>query len=333
MPSLSMAQVVRRLEQGHIDPLYVLFGAETYLMQEHTATLCERILGTAARDFNYDVFQADNDTLIEALSIARTLPMLATRRVVVIHGLHHLRKPDLHHLEQYATQPSESTALICTSNELDMNKLPALVRQKGVTVPCQRLQGAQLQEWVVRAVAAWDHRITDAAIRLLLQEQENDLQTIQGEIAKLCTYVGEQEEIQATDVQDICQASRHLSLFTLSDAIGTRQLAQALAVIDRLLQQGEPPLVIFGMVVRQLRLLWSVKQLLLQRHDMSRITKTLGLPQSVCRQLATQSQHFSTTRLQRLYEAAIEADVAFKSSNKPPQLVLESLILSLCAGS
>jgi DNA polymerase-3 subunit delta len=251
----------------------------------------------------------------------------------VVHGLHHLRKSDLHHLEQYAAYPSESTALICSSNELDMNKLPSLVRQKGVTVPCQRLQGAQLQEWVVGAVVARDHRITDAAVRLLLQEQENDLQTIQGEIAKLCTYVGDQEEIQATDVQDICQASRHLSLFTLSDAIGTRQLAQALTVIDRLLQQGEPPLVIFGMVVRQLRLLWSVKQLLVQRHDISRITKTLGLPQSVCRHLATQSQHFSTTRLQRLYEAAIEADVAFKSSNKPPQLILESLILSLCAGS
>jgi DNA polymerase-3 subunit delta len=328
-----MAQVLRRLDQGHIDPLYVLFGDEPYLVQEYTATLRERILGTAARDFNCDVFRAENDTLVEALSIARTLPMLAARRVVILHGLHHLRTPDLHHLEHYVTHPSESTALICSSNESDSNKLPSLLRQKGVVISCQRLQGTQLQEWVVRTVAAWNYRISDAAVRLFLQEQENDLQTIKGEIAKLCTYVGEQEEIQCSDVQDVCQASRHLSLFTLSDAIGTRQLSPALTVIERLLQQGEPPLVIFGMVVRQLRLLWSVKQLLLQRHEMSRIAKTLGLPQSVCRQLATQSHHFSTTRLQQLYEAAVEADLAFKSSNKPPQLILEGLILTLCASS
>lgn len=333
MPCLSMAQVLHRLDQDQVAPLYVLFGDETYLMQEYTATLIARILAAASRDFNCDVFYAEHDTLAEVLSIADTVPMMASHRVVVLHGVQQLRKTDLRQLEQYAEQPSDTTALICSSTERVLNKLPTQLRQKAVAVSCQRLERDQLHDWVVRTVAKRHQHISDEAVRLLLQEQENDLQTLVNEINKLCTYAGEREEISYADVQEVSQALRSLSLFTLSDAIGTRQIAQALTVIERLLHQGEPPLVIFGLIVRHLRLLWSVKQLLQERQNIGRMAKTLSLPQPVCRQLAAQSQHFSPVRLQRLYATAVEADLAFKTSNKPPQAILEGLIFALCVES
>ena len=88
MPRILAAALWKRLAQGQIDPCYLFFGEETYLIQESTTTLIEHILGTAPRDFNCDVFGVDNDTLEDALSIARTLPMMATHRVVVLHGFH-----------------------------------------------------------------------------------------------------------------------------------------------------------------------------------------------------------------------------------------------------
>ncbi len=331
MPVLPMTQVMRRLDQGQIDSLYVLFGEETYLQQEYLATLTERILTGAPRDFNYDVLHADNDALAEALGLARTLPMMASHRVVVLRGVQQLRKADLTQLEHYAQAPSESTALLCTSSELNVNKISASLRQNAVVVACKRLTGTQLQQWVARQVAWRQTRITPEAVEGLLHEQEHDLQLLAHELDKLCTYVGEEGEISLADVHDVCQASRHQSLFTLSDALGARRLPQALALIDRLLQQGEPPLVVLSMIVRHVRLLWSIKQLTHRRQDMGHMAKTLGLPQHVCRQLITYSRQVSGEQLQRLYSAAIEADLAFKTSNKPPQAILERLILALCA--
>jgi len=119
------------------------------------------------------------------------------------------------------------------------------------------------------------------------------------------------------------------SIFALSDALGTRQIGPAFIVVERLLNQGEPPLVILSMMVRHIRLLWSVKQLG-QQHDASHMAKTLGLPLAVCRQLVTQSRHFSLEHLRQLYAAALEADVTFKTSNKPPRAILEELILHIC---
>jgi DNA polymerase III subunit delta len=330
MPRILATALWKRLAQGQIDPCYLFFGEETYLIQEYTTTLIEHILGTAPRDFNYDVFGVDNDTLEDALSIARTLPMMATHRVVVLHGLHQLRKADWPQLERYLEQPSTSTALICSGSVSDPKKYPPCLWQHAVTVESNRLEGPKLHDWVTHTVAQRGYHIAPEALQVLLHEQQPDLQTIRQEIEKLCTYVGETSEITLDDVQEVTHTSRLQSIFALSDALGTRQIGPAFIVVERLLNQGEPPLVILSMMVRHVRLLWSVKQLEQQRHNASHMAKTLGLPLAVCRQLVTQSRHFSLAHLRQLYAAALEADLTFKTSNKPPRAILEELILHVC---
>ncbi len=330
MSRILAAALWKRLAQGHVDPCYLFFGEETYLVQEYTTMLIERILGAAPRDFNCDVCSVDNDALEDALSIARTLPMMATHRVVVLHGLQQLRKADWAPLEHYLEHPSVSTALICSSSASDPKKLPPRLWQSAVAVECSRLEGPKLSDWVRHTVTQRGYRMTPEALQGLLHEQEPDLQTIRQEIAKLCTYVGERQEITLDDVQEVTQTSRLQSIFALSDALGARQIGPAFTVVERLLNQGEPPLVILSMMVRHVRLLWSVRQLGQQRHDMPQMAKTLGLPLAVCRQLSAQSQHFAVEHLRQLYIAALEADLAFKTSNKPPRAILEELILHVC---
>jgi DNA polymerase III subunit delta len=330
MPRVAAAALWKRLAQGQIDPCYLLFGEETYLIQEYTTTLVAHILGTAPRDFNYDVFSVDNDTLEDALSIARTLPMMATHRVIVLHGLHQLRKADWSPLERYLEHPSTSTALICSSTVSDPKKCPPCLWQRAVTVECNRLEGPNLHAWVSHTVAQRGYHMAPEALQVLLHEQQPDLQTLRQEIEKLCTYAGETAEITLADVQEVTHTSRLQSIFALSDALGTRQIGPAFIVVERLLDQGEPPLVILSMMVRHVRLLWSIKQLGQQRHDATHMAKTLGLPLAVCRQLVTQSRHFSLGHLRQLYAAALEADVTFKTSNKPPRAILEELILHVC---
>ncbi len=331
MPAQSMRQVIRRLEAQQVDTMYVLFGEESYLQQEYLSALSQRLLEGAPRDFNFDSFQADSDGTVEALSLARTLPMMASCRVVVLQGIQQLRKADVRQLEAYAEAPSESTALICTSTDQDMKKIPAALREHAVTIACKRLSGEQLHDWVVRTAARQQVRMSEAAVDAFLQDQDNDLFLLSRELDKLCTYAGPEGEIEPADVHDVCYASRQQSIFALSDALGSRQIPRAFHLLEQLLQQGEAPLLVFSMIVRHLRLLWSVKTLVQQRQDVGRIAKTLGLPGHVCRQMIAHSREMSAARIQRLYQTAMEADLTFKTSNKPPQAVLERLILALCS--
>ncbi|MGQ4806834.1 putative protein YqeN [Candidatus Entotheonellaceae bacterium PAL068K] len=333
MPCVPATKVLKRLAAGQVDPLYLLVGAETYLMQDYISAYIEHILQPASRDFNCDVFNADRDTLPEALSVACMLPVMAPHRVVVLHSIHQLRKAELQQLEAYAAHPSEGTALICSS--VDSNSLTYLTQfcQRAQVVECKPLKSGQRRAWVIRMVEQQGYTITPEAVQGFLEEQDNDLWSLAQEINKLCTYVGEAKQIRLTDVQAVGHASHLHSMFALSDAMGARQIVQALSVIDSLLQQGEPPLVIFSMMVRHVRLLWSIRQLVEQRSHASSIAKTLRLPQPVCRQLVAQSRLYTTERLRQLYIATIEADLAFKTSNKPPKAILERLVLDICSRS
>ena len=333
MPRLAIADLWRRLDQGTLDPFYLFFGREAYLVREYTDTLTTRILGTAPRDFNFDRYAlADRDSLAEALGTARTLPVMAARRVVVVQDLQELRKADWKLLEGYVTVPSESTALIATSRDGEPKKFPDFVWKHALAVACAPLDSSNLRGWVAKAVTEAGYRISDEAIRGLLQDHDPDLRILEREIEKLCTYVGEPGEVNLEDVLAVGQASRQHSLFALSDALGGRQPGPALLEVDHLLNQGEPPLVVMSMIVRHFRLLWTIKQLAGQDQDRYRIAKALRLPPNVCRTLIVQSADFSAQRLQELYGAALEADLTFKSTNKPPRAILEGLILKFCAG-
>ena len=333
MPRLAIADLWQRLDQGTVDPFYLFFGQEAYLIREYTEALTSRVLGATPRDFNFDRFaMTDRDSLVDALGIARTLPVMASYRVVVVQELQELRKADWKLLEGYVTSPSESTALIATSRDGEPKKFPDFVWQHAVAVACAPLEGGSLRGWVAKAVSMAGYRITDEAIRGLLQDHDPDLRILEREIEKLCTYVGEPGEVSLEDVQAVGQASRQHSLFALSDALGGRQPGPALLEIDHLLNQGEPPLVVMSMIVRHFRLLWTIKQLAGRGQDRYGVAKALRLPPNVCRTLMAQSGSFSAERLQELYGAALEADLTFKSTNKPPRAILEGLILQLCAG-
>ena len=333
MPQIDVAELRRRLEHGAPDAVYLFFGQETYLTRQYTESLADRVLGGAPRAFNFSRYSAtDSHGLGEAMATARTLPVLARHRVVVVQDLQELRKADWKPLEDYVAAPSESTVLIATSLDADAKKFPAVVWEGAAAVACAPLKGAGLRRWVAREVKTAGYGISEDALDGLLQDHDNDLRILQREVEKLCTYVGEPGEIDLASVQAAGHVSRQHSLFALSDALAGRRPGAALSAVDRLLSQGEPPLVIFSMVVRHLRLLWTVKQLAVQGEDRYRIGKQLRLPPRVANSLIEQSRGFTTERLQDLYGAALEADLTFKSTNKPPRAVLEGLILQVSAG-
>lgn len=330
MPPATTKSLGQRLSQRHIDPLYLLCGEEQYLIQAYTSLLTERILDNAARDFNYNVFYAASSSIEEVVSVASTLPLMASHRVVVLHGLEQLKKPDWQQLVAYLRHPSPSTALICSGHEHEERKYPAEVWAQAQVILCQPLEGLALRQWVSKIVQQRGCQINPDALQAFLQEQDTNLWTLEQEIDKLCTYVGDKKKITLQDVQEVGYGLRHHSIFALSEALGARQVAVALREIDHLLHQGEPPLVILSMMTRHIRLLWSLKQLVQRSYDLPRIARMLGVPQPVCRRLIAQHQGFSTGHLQRLYSAVLEADLLCKSSNKPPKAVLEELVFTLC---
>ena len=83
---------------------------------------------------------------------------------------------------------------------------------------------------------------------------------IENELEKLDLYVGERRVVTANDVRDIVPQTKNSIIFELGNAIISRQLGLALAMVDVLLEQGENAVgILLAAVVPKIKSLAQVK--------------------------------------------------------------------------
>lgn len=203
--------------------------------------------------------------------------------------------------------------------------------------------GARVQECTLppaKALAGWiqqrtqQHggRIDPPAAALLAQNLGANLRLLDQEIQKLLLYVGEIKTITVADVQVMVPYVQSADvIFNLVDALGQRNARSAAGFLHRLLEVGEHPLGIFGMIVRQFRLLLQVRWLSDRRQSEPDIAARLKLHPFVAQKVRAQTAHFSPAQLRQAYRLLLASDLAIKGGELQPETALDLLIAELTA--
>jgi DNA polymerase-3 subunit delta len=113
------------------------------------------------------------------------------------------------------------------------------------------------------------------------------------------------------------------------DAIGARQPEAVLREMRGLLGDGDHPLRIMAMVVRQFRLLIQVKELTEQGASPEEIMSKAGVPYRGVAGLQRQARNFSFSQLERAYARLLEFDVQVKTGAWEPEAAMELLVMEL----
>src|SRR6476620_5762897 len=126
---LSKDDLKEHLRRRAFAPVYVLFGTETYLRDLARKTIVDMSFADGDfRDFNENHFSLNSsDNLENALGVARQLPMMAERRVVVVTDVrisatgHRDTVTDDHEeiLSTYMAEPSPTSTVILVADELN----------------------------------------------------------------------------------------------------------------------------------------------------------------------------------------------------------------------
>src|SRR5690349_5245055 len=122
MKTLSRVELERSLRQS-VEPLYLLLGPERYLRGVAARDISDVALSaTLIREFNEASFSLLTDSVRSAVAAAEQLPMMSERRVVRVRDFARLRDADEDVLIAYLANPSPSTAMIFTADDLDKRK-------------------------------------------------------------------------------------------------------------------------------------------------------------------------------------------------------------------
>ena len=323
----TVLEVRKQIKAGKTGPLYLLEGDDQQSRHD-LANEFANVVDEGLQAFNVQSFYANEatnapgrDQLIGSLlSNARTLPMMAARRVIVVHEADRLLAPrrakdddqqelDLpkkgkrgttpaEELEAYVENPEPMTTLVFVSGPLDANRrIVKLLRKHADVVDCGTLTSPrEAAIWIQKRLEKDELTIEPKALSLLLETTGLSLGRIRAEVEKLVLYAAGESGINAQHVRDlVIPQSESEGVFALIEAVRNSNAPRALREVSALIDGGIQPPMILG----QLR--------------------------------AAATQLRPDGRVRSGLEAVFRTDIAIKSSSGTPQYLLECLVVELCA--
>jgi DNA polymerase III subunit delta len=318
------------LRRGLVRPVYLLLGPEEYLRNRALKLLKEATLTPEAAVFNYAEFAATSGSSGESLDTLNTFPMMAPRRMVVVTEIDALDKPEQERLGAYVRQPAERSVLVLVADNLDQRtSFYATLKEKTCVVEFRKLKGFELERRAEDLIRNRGYRISSESIRKLVDLAGSDLQSLVNETEKLLIYCAGQKTIPDSAVDDSIGASRHHSIFELTDALGRRDRKKALRLLGNLLDSGENAQYITTMLARHFRQILIAKELLKQGRNSREIGTAAQIHGFILDAFIRQARAIDERVAEKMYVRLASADFKLKSSGVEQRLIFEHLICAL----
>jgi DNA polymerase-3 subunit delta len=323
------------IERGEVAPIYCLHGAERYLIDRCLTAIRAAVLGgkaAAFAAFNHDVFDLKETSLATVVNAARTLPMMAARRLVVGKGIDGVKADDLAPLAEYAADPGPHSCLVLVGEKVDSRfKAFQILRKAGFLHEMAPLRDRELGGWITREARARKIAISPEAVAMLAESAGPELGRLAQALEQLTLYVGARASITLDDVEALVPETRQRSVFELTRAIGEGDVSRALRTLTNMFRNREPPLRVQFMLARQLRQIWRAKELGAAGAARDEIAAAVGVPPFFLDDILAPARRMSQRTLARGFERLYQADRALKSSRVDGELLLSRLVEQLTA--
>ncbi|MEP7048746.1 MAG: DNA polymerase III subunit delta [Pseudomonadota bacterium] len=341
-------QAIKEAQEQKLRPVYLLVGDERHWETKVVQALRAAATAGGIPGLNEDQIQANERDVETALAAARTLPMMAKRRFVLVRGLEAWeREPregaeakekahnPLDRLLEYTQDPSPTTTLVLLGGGLDKRrKLVTNARKDGWLVSCETLSRADLPGFIERAARDRGNSLEPGVADLIAELAGPDLGPVTDALERCCLYAGAGQAVTEDVVAECVIRLRAKTVWELVSAVGKRDPGAALAALDEVYDPADRGLRLLGVLA------WSTRQLLRFESAMSEglspndAAVRAGAPPFKARDLAEQVKRIARPDLERWLETLAELDYALKGGSKrPAKSVLEHGILKLCRAS
>lgn len=335
--------------------IYLLNGDDEYAIAQFIANLLAEQVDPTLAAMNLSRLDGKTQSPEEIFMTAGAMPFLAERRIVIVDNPTAQLKtppatkgkpqpeltPEQKRFLERLGKVSPTTTLVLAEykflteykkrkeNKLHWLEKWAVTAGEGVALRGFSLpKGAEMARWVQERVKKYGGSITRLAAEELASLADENPRLADQEIQKLLTYVNFQRAIEQKDVELLTTDMAQGDIFALTDALGNLNGRRAMEMLQRQLERKEP-LEIFGMIVRQFRLLIQTRELMDQGKRQDEIFKMLKISPYIAGKLTTQAGRFNLPTLESIYRRLLSLDEAMKTSKLPGALALETLVVEV----
>ena len=314
-----------QLKRHEIAPVYVLFGAETFLRDRAAKTITDLAFAEGdLRDFNEASFSLNTEgNLQRALAAAEQMPMMASRRVIRVTDVRisatgirdTVTEEHEPLLSAYLGNPSPHAIVLFIAEELNgVRKMGKFLRERTAAVEFAQLDDRAFAEWVRKAARDEGVQIDETTLRLLISRLGNDVRRVTNEIKKLAAAAMPESIVTADLVEQLVPNTRELSNFDLTDHLVAGRGQQALGALRKILEDGAEPLALLGLISYNYRRLLMVKDMMARGVDRREVATVTKMRYNDQESFFAAARRTDLGRLTAAIEKLAATDLAIKTS-------------------
>lgn len=329
-------EIFKDLKSNEVAPLYYLHGADAFMLQTAIDAVIAAALPEGANDMNFQKFRGRDATSEAILTAAETLPFLTRRRVVLVQEAQTIPLPDLDALKDYFANPAPTTvmiiAAITASKKLDGRSAAVkALRKAAQEYVFDEFREYEIGPVIERNAKKFGLSLDRTAVAYLIEAIGTDMGLLVGALQTIDLYLGpEQRSATADDVREIISDTRVKSVFDLVGAVGGRNVADSLKILDRMLTTGESAIGVTAMFARHFRIVGRFHDPSIARLPQRDKAGAVGVSPFFLKEYEADARRFSRLEVEQIRRRLVETDLALKSSRLSDRTVMEGLLLEIC---
>jgi len=322
------------------DPhIHFYFGNDELAIRKQVEKFSARFTDPTTAGMNTSRLDARNVTENELSNATGAMPFLADQRLVVLENVSKKftgldgHKKFVAYLE---TVPTFTRLVVFDQEEIKEKEIPnhwlakwaaknsSRAETRVFMMPRQR----EMPGWIVAEAKRQGGSIELPAAARLAEMTGEDTRQAALELTKLLTYVNFSHAIGLEDVEAVSIVTASVDVFDLVDAIGSQDGKKAQKLFHRLLEEKDS-FEVFGMVVRQFRVLIQARDVIEDGGNQLEVADVLGVHPFVAEKAYKQAKNFSLETLRSVYRRLLAMDEAAKTGVMPLETSLDILIVEL----
>ncbi|MBR0104685.1 MAG: DNA polymerase III subunit delta [Firmicutes bacterium] len=335
-----MKKLKEELKKKEFSKVYLFFGPEDYLKKVYLERLKRLRITPDEELMNLQIIEGKSVSAEVIEQSVMTPPFLGSFRFTIVKGSGLFKSGKKGEASEAADLPSsndiidiidhipDDACLVFVEDEIDKrSKLYKKIQKDGRAVEFTPLSEADTIKWIAAEFAKRKIKIDKATALYFLRYVNGDMEAVQIEIEKLSSYLGDRQQVEKADIDKVCVKSFQTKIFDLVESMGKKDADRAIEIYRNMIMTKEPPMRIFIMVVRQIRMIFQSKNLEKQGYSSAEIAQKLNLHEFAVKEALREARNFSSEEIKNAMEDCLETDRKIKTGLMNDELAVELLII------
>lgn len=321
--------------------VYFFYGNNEFAITRRLKEFEADFTDSTSADMNTAHLDARTMGSDELNTAVNALPFLAPKRLVTLANPSgkYAKPNERKKFEEFIEKVPETARLVIYESleprDVDKHWLVKWSGKKGKLVKTQAFmlpRPWEMTAWIVNETKSQSGEIEPPAAAKLAEMVGVDTRQAGQEIAKLLAYVNWERQVGVQDVEAVSIVTAQESIFDFVDALATGNSKSAQRLLHRLLETDDA-FSLWGMVIRQFRLLLLAREILDSHGGKEEVARALGVHPFVAEKTSGQARAFMLPVLEKIYHKLLEIDEGAKTGQFTLELALDTLVVELTSSS